>query len=393
MTSDKNVSDEQALQNLLLDINCLNELLPWTEKFNLFDVLKISRAEIRHSNMLAWLLDANENHGLGDEFFKGVVQRLIENNSESKYNVFKVLLLDFFSFSVYREWKGIDLLLVSDTEKTLIAIENKVGSHEHSDQLNRYRETLSEIYPKYTQILVFLTPEGEAPSDSENWDTLTYTDVVEVLEDIYRHNELAPDVDLIIRNYMEVIRRDIVDDQQLIDICNKIYNKHKKAFDLIYDNRTDIRHRIIGYVRETMQKLSDDGKIICSENTSGKWVCFYTQVMKELLPDLQEANSSWGTNKIYCYWLDCNESGFYAAFELGGWNVPDAQKETVLKIINAVKPNDKNKDSFRYKRLYSKNYEIEDMDDLEQSVRCKVEAAVNDMLSWQGKLIKKIENV
>lgn len=57
-------SDEQALQDFLLDIDCLKELSPWSEKFNMFDVLKISRTEIRHSNMLAWIMDPNENMGM-----------------------------------------------------------------------------------------------------------------------------------------------------------------------------------------------------------------------------------------------------------------------------------------------------------------------------------------
>ena len=34
-----NISDEEALQNFLLDIDCLDALLPWTKRFNLFDVL------------------------------------------------------------------------------------------------------------------------------------------------------------------------------------------------------------------------------------------------------------------------------------------------------------------------------------------------------------------
>ena len=34
------MTKEEALQNFLLDIECLDELLPWTGTFNLFDVLK-----------------------------------------------------------------------------------------------------------------------------------------------------------------------------------------------------------------------------------------------------------------------------------------------------------------------------------------------------------------
>lgn len=84
------VDAEKVLQDFLLDIECLEELLPWTENFNLFNVLKISRTEIRHSNMLAWLMDPNENHGLGDAFLKGVLQKLIEKDSAKNMMSFKL---------------------------------------------------------------------------------------------------------------------------------------------------------------------------------------------------------------------------------------------------------------------------------------------------------------
>lgn len=201
--SNNQQTNEEALQNFLLDIGCLDELLPWTGKFNLFDVLKISRTEIRHSNMLGWILNPNENHGLGDLFLKGILQRLVENDMDGRYDVFNVLLMDLYSFSVLREWKNIDILLSSSDEKTVIAIENKVGSREHSNQLNRYRDILEKEYEGYTRIYIFLTPDGESPSDVENWDVLTYSDVVETLESISSRIEMLPDVDLMIKNYID----------------------------------------------------------------------------------------------------------------------------------------------------------------------------------------------
>ena len=92
--------------------------------------------------------------------------------------------MDFYSFAVYREWKYIDLLLVSDTEKILIAIENKIGSHEHEHQLKRYRRTLETDYPSYKKMLLYLTPEGEDPSDCDNWDVLTYRDIAATLSEL-----------------------------------------------------------------------------------------------------------------------------------------------------------------------------------------------------------------
>jgi len=37
---------------------------------NFFQILKVERREIRHSNFLAWLLDPNGSHGLSELFTK-----------------------------------------------------------------------------------------------------------------------------------------------------------------------------------------------------------------------------------------------------------------------------------------------------------------------------------
>ena len=173
--------------------------------------------------MLGWLLDPNENHGMGDAFLKAVVQEMVEKDSDGRYDVFQTLLLDFYSFTVYREWKDIDILLVSDQEHFIIAIENKIGAQEHNNQLNRYRKILDTDYPNYKKMLIFLTPDGDDPSDVENWDVLDYTAIAEILEKQMHQQDLLPDVELLARNYLDVIRRDIVDDQKLIEVCNKIY--------------------------------------------------------------------------------------------------------------------------------------------------------------------------
>lgn len=270
------MTNEEALKKFLLDIDCLNELLPWTGKFNLFDVLRISRTEIRHSNMLAWLLNANENHGMGDAYVKALVQKLVANDSAGRYDVFQLALMDFYSFTVQREWNNIDILLTSSEEKTLIAFENKVGAHEHSDQLNRYRKILEKAYPDYCRIYLYLTPDGELPSDEEYWDVMTYLDIVETLESVSGGIDLIPDVRLMIDNYIAIIRRDIVDDQQLIEICDKIYKKHQKALDLIFEHRVNNRGQIAAAVRETLQQMSDEGSIVFDANSINS--CLYASI-------------------------------------------------------------------------------------------------------------------
>ena len=385
------ISNEEALRNFLLDIDCLDELLPWTGRFNLFDVLKVSRTEIRHSNVLAWIMDPNENHGVGDLFMRLMMQRLIHNNDDKKYNLFKLLLQDYYSFSVYREWKNIDILLISDDEKTLIAIENKVGSHEHSNQLHRYRNILLNEFPSYEQIYVFLTPEGEPPSDTDNWDVMTYTDVAEVLEDILQREEMKPDVSLLIQNYVATIRRDIVEDQQLIEICNKIYNKHRKALDLIFEHRIDNANLISDTIKRVLKELDAAGQIVYEDNgKSNTFIIFYTPTMDGFLPPLEKATSSYGTNRVYGYCLSIRGTTMKAYYELAGLNVPDQHKEVMDKIIERFKPKDQ-KNEFRYKRIFSaKTIQLEEAN-LEESVYAETKMAVQNLLAWENSFVEKMK--
>lgn len=385
------MTNEEALKNFLLDIDCLNELLPWTGRFNLFDVLRISRTEIRHSNMLAWLLNANENHGMGDAYVKALTQRLVANESTGRYDVFHLALMDFYSFTVQREWNNIDILLVSNEEKTLIAFENKVGSHEHSDQLNRYRKILEKAYPDYCRIYLYLTPDGELPSDEEHWDAMTYFDIVDMLEKVSSGIDLIPDVRLMIDNYIAVIRRDVVDDQQLIEICDKIYKKHQKALDLIFEHRVDNRGQIAATIRETLQQMSNDGFIIFYANSTNSWLCFHTKEMDEVLPPLTGNNSSWGNNNIYNYWFGRTEDSLSIVFELGGWNLPEDRRKTQNQIIDIAKPNDKKRDDYRYKRVYSRKYALDIENDLQAEVRGQVIKAVSDLKNWEKKLLAKLQ--
>ena len=386
--NDIRLTDEQALKQFLLDIECLEELSPWTNKLNIFDVLKITRAEIRHSNMLSWLFDANENHGLGDKFISLFMQALVSNNQIQSTQIFEYLLSDFYSFSVYREWKNIDLLLVSHKEKIVIAIENKVGSHEHDNQLCRYRNQIIQNFSDYHQLFIYLTPDGESPSDNVNWYIFTYCDIADILEQICENSNLNVDSNLLIQNYIAIIRRDIVEDKQLIEICNKIYNKHKQALDLIYDNIIVDESGIDKIISSVLQKLSQEGKVVYEKDWGN---AFGTKRMYEALPSLDTPVSVWKTYDIYSYWFRYENEKFYLIFEISGVNIPDEQKSTMEKMINILKPNS-SKNDFKFKRLWRTDwFDLSNASDFESEAEKAVRQAVDEMLAMEDRLFAELK--
>lgn len=279
-----NSDEKESLLRFMQDADCLESLSKWTNEFNIFDVLKISRAEIRHSNMLGWLLDPNENHGLGDSFLYGIISKISQSISHQDALLF--LSSDLYTFNVYREWNHIDILLVSNQCKLVLAIENKVGSHEHNSngrnesQLVTYKKGLQSQFKDFTTILVYLTPDGENPSD-DDWIVLNYLDVVTILENVYKSRScsLVGESSLLIKNYINTIKKTVIMDQELVNLCNSIYNKHRKALDLIFENRDDV----ISQVSNNCKRILNDteGVMLDDSSKSKIYVKFRTIGLKQ----------------------------------------------------------------------------------------------------------------
>ncbi len=292
------------LEKLLIDIN-KSEFAKLTKVgFNMFDVLKISRTEIRHSNVLAWLLDPRESHGFGKKILSNLNSHIVENKLCESNKVFDILMMDYSDVVVYREWKNIDILIISKKEKYIICIENKIDSQDHDNQLDKYYETLNKNFPDYSKAFLYLTPDGVSPQNDkyEVWGCISYETVIDIIE--RELSELHTDSDLyrFIKSYLEILRREIMKDIEVVALCQKIYKEHKEALDLIFENRPDKLLELSEFLRAWCRKMNDEGKIIFVEKKSSKsYMRFRTQKMDEFLPKTPGKLSGWGTENHYFY--------------------------------------------------------------------------------------------
>ena len=135
------------------------------KKPNIFDVLKVETNEVRHSNFVAWLLDPNGSHKLGNIFLKRFLRQVFASNKFSSVSSIDVEAFPLEKVQIQREWKNIDILISSD-EFYVVCIENKIFSKEHSNQLNRYKNIIEENFPNQIKTYVYLSPEG-IPSETE----------------------------------------------------------------------------------------------------------------------------------------------------------------------------------------------------------------------------------
>ncbi|MDB6354321.1 PD-(D/E)XK nuclease family protein [Trichococcus sp. K1Tr] len=132
------LSKEKKLLNLLNDMEEIEDKLSeWLDETNIFQILKLSRSEIRHSSFLAYLLSPNESHKWQDKFFKSLLKTVIEENDRQNdsFDYFDLVLNDYNDLMIYREHKNIDIFLVSENNKVVMAIENKIGVNTGSKML------------------------------------------------------------------------------------------------------------------------------------------------------------------------------------------------------------------------------------------------------------------
>ena len=96
----------RALDAFLVDNPELEELDARLSTFNLFNILRVEKAEIRHSNVLGWLLDPAESHGLGAIFLRRFLSRLLMDHQPDKVSLSpaQVELMNLADVEVRREW-------------------------------------------------------------------------------------------------------------------------------------------------------------------------------------------------------------------------------------------------------------------------------------------------
>ena len=187
---------EISFNNLISRIKDKKEKGIWRKTyFNLFEIFGNQWYEDPHSNLLAWLLNPEETHGLGNVF----LEKFIENISDIK--------LPFDQIKVVREnQKGGDRpdIEVKGNNWWLI-IENKINSSENNSQTLRYAKRWGKKGKIDENVfLVYLSPNGKAPL-SPDFHSVSYREIRELLESMQFHG----DSDFLIRNFINHIFIDL----------------------------------------------------------------------------------------------------------------------------------------------------------------------------------------
>jgi hypothetical protein len=102
-------------------------------------------------------------------------------------------------------------------------------------------------------LLLFLSIDGDDPSN-ESYLPISYSLIHDLLVEMLarRRASLAQDVAVTIEHYIQMLRRHYVSDSDLAKLAEQLYQKHKLAFDYVFEQIPDVRmelqDRIEAYV-------------------------------------------------------------------------------------------------------------------------------------------------
>lgn len=262
---------KQAMYEFVVNNPKLEELEAKLKVFNPFNVLRISQHEIRHSNVLAWLLDPKANHNLGDYFLKKFIFKVVLANEE-KYSetisLADLMLKDFTSSIVTREEKNIDILVKSQENKLILIIENKIKSDESENQLSKYYNEIMSSHRDWFKVPLYLTLDGNEAKHHDKFGSFSHVQVALLIKETLeiKNQYLLPQIKEFISFYVESLISNLDMDPQVNKLCIDIYTQHQLAVDTLFDY---IQNHKKEELFTGIRKFLEENNISCSkENPS-----------------------------------------------------------------------------------------------------------------------------
>lgn len=241
----------ENLQNLLNSVNAIlreekikkEESLRRGERFNVFQICGVDHYEVKHSAIIAKILDPNGNHGQKDKFLKIFLHTIKDLTG-----------IDTTSCSVNTEYitnEGrIDILIEDKTGKGII-IENKVYAGDQSKQLKRYDKFSKEKFKTGQYTIYYLTlDEHDASEDSGegiNYIRISYKEhILNWIEESIKESATTPLIRETLIQYKNHIKQLTNQD---MDTENK-----KKMLDILKRNLSDAVN-ILGFENEIKKEV------------------------------------------------------------------------------------------------------------------------------------------
>jgi hypothetical protein len=365
-------NDPKALKALLdfsINNKDLDKLASLIGAFNPFKVLGIQDFEIKHSNVLAWLIDPGGHHGLGDTLFKNLLLQILKDSQGGDVGndfpqINRMISADFSDLRVSREWRNIDLIAVSKINKVALVIENKIHAGEEETQLARYAAIVKEKYKGYEHVFVFLTLDGSSPKGSDLYLPFKHEQIrgivkstVELHRD-YMHSKVY---DFILQ-YLQILEEKTMQSTEFIDICGKLYREHSFAIQMI---TTYGKPKLpMSNIRDFHTK-TDTVSVHSGKNSIVNYYTFIPKEWDNIVPKTNMDKSDQYLVFVYLNLSEYENQKITMSLRVGEFPDPAERSEFVAQLSKAARADESAKltvkgSSKKYMTVFSKTISLKD---------------------------------
>lgn len=305
---------------------------------NIFEILGVSDYEIRHSHFLAWLFEPKGSHGIGDYFLKRFLLDIFQDERSCK-NVIDIHELLNEDIILHREKFNIDILIEFNT--TIIVIENKIHAGEGEDQLQRYKESVIKDYPNKKLIFVYLTKYGDESSLSKFYIEVSYQNhILEYLNDLiqYRSESIQEHTLIYLKDYVNNLKNNIMKQNEVNVLAEKIYRQHQELFDFIIANKPDCYQAFRVLLTDFFESK---GYVIGSEQRG--YVRFTTEKLSNSFSSIQTNKIPWESREPFLFEIFFKHKGNFL-FMATTSSSNEEVKKSLNQILDTI-PNPSRKDN------------------------------------------------
>ena len=392
------------LESLFVNNPDLDQIRAHLSKFNPIKTMGMERMEIRHSAILAWLLNPQETHGLGDKFLKAFVSGALRGHRAGmRPSALQVSQADMTDTEVRREWRHIDILLISPRNKWVFVIENKFDSGQHTNQLTRYLELARSTFGEdgYSQIRgIFLSLWDEEPED-DRYAPIQYETICEILEQqaMSGRHPLTAEVETFITHYLEVIKEATgmnEEQKELERLAKELYREHRRVLDFVIEHgkATDFSfacEAVFGEGLEEEDIAMVDKKGFAFNSSDASAFSFLPQSWFEAFEETEfywHGCESYGLGLPVIMWVQLTVDADGASgkirliAEVGPLNDHEFRRDLIDAIQQTSKENPKLRIGFqrgatdegrRYSKMFKKNFfnvdDVQDQDKIANAIK------------------------
>jgi len=334
--------------------------------FNILEITGMGNQEIKHSNILGWLFD-NSEHNLEYQILDNFLKKVIELNSNNDLQSYLYLSNKKRDITIYREKDNIDLLIVDESNKIVITIENKVYASERTDgedggQLQKYENIINDKYNEdYNKYFIFLTINLEEPTKN-NWLRASHQMITNTIEDILKIKETTTKTKIVLESYVDLLKRNgIVADKKLEELCKQIWaNKdYREAINILNEYQSDT-----SILLEKLRSKFANNDIYDFNKNSKTDFAVFTKNWKNIYPNYNNLTSE-NINIYFGFYIVRSNIMFWIRLK----NNSDKQSEQYFNLIKEKlkRPRSQTRIDI-YAQDLIKDFDIYSMDDIDRLI-------------------------